>query len=135
MEVVQPLTEARGVTWPARAIVLRLAVVLTDWMYTPTVVEVPLQLLQRQVRLRRPVVILCLDGLSWDAIRIMYQDVHCQTRKLFREVTQMKVARAPVLQLAIEVEGETAMDLSLCTAILEIALNPCFVACLATRPR
>jgi hypothetical protein len=64
MEVVQPLTEARGVTWPARAIVLRLAVVLTDWMYTLTVVEVPLQLLQWQVRLRRPVVILCLDGLS-----------------------------------------------------------------------
>jgi hypothetical protein len=81
MEVVQHLTGVQGVIWFARATVLRLAVVLTGWTYTLMVAEVPPQLLQPQVllpRLRRPAVILCLDGLSWDAIQITYLDVHCQ---------------------------------------------------------
>lgn len=101
MEVVQPLTEARGVICPARAIVLRLAVALIGWTYTLTRVEGTRHLLQLQVRLQRLVVIPCLDGLFWAAIRIMYPDVHCQRRKLFLEVTRTKDVRVLVSQLAM----------------------------------
>jgi hypothetical protein len=81
MGVVQRLTEMRGAIWLAKAIVLRLAVVVIDWMFTLMVVEALQQRAQqRQVHLRlhrQAAVILCLDGLSWDAIQITYLAAHC----------------------------------------------------------
>jgi hypothetical protein len=67
MGVVQRLTEMRVAIWLAKAIVLRLAVVVIDWMFTLMVVEVLQQAQQQQVHLRlhrRAAVILYLDGLS-----------------------------------------------------------------------
>lgn len=82
MVVVQRLTAMRGVIWPARVTVSKLAVVVIGWMYTLMVVEVLQQQVQhRQVHLqllRQVAVILCRDGLSWDAIQTTYLDAHCQ---------------------------------------------------------
>jgi hypothetical protein len=81
MGVVQRLTEMRGVIWHAKVIVLRLAVVVIDWMYTLMVAEVLQQRVQQQqVHLllhRQAAVILYLDGLSWDAIQTTYLAAHC----------------------------------------------------------
>lgn len=80
--------------------VLRLAVVLIDWMCTRMAVEVPLRLLQRRVRPQQPAVILCPDGLSWDATQITYLGVRCLRWKPFLEVQPMKDVRVLVSQLA-----------------------------------
>jgi hypothetical protein len=61
--------------WPAVAIALKCVADLIGWTSTLTAAEV--HRLRRQVRLQGPE-ILCLGGLSLDAIPTTYPGVHCQ---------------------------------------------------------